>query len=125
MAVDGRRAYYQRLGDRSLVREPAAIVLERRKRFGRHSETRVAVEVRDVSMSGALLVLSNDVNVTIGQVVDLVLDGHRGAVKVRRLAPTGTATMCGVEFLDPHPDFLPSVHRWLGREAAVENARMR
>jgi hypothetical protein len=125
MAIGEQKASYQRLGDRSGVRKPAAIVFARPKRFRRSTETRVAAEVRDVSVSGALLVLPEPVDVVVGQVVDLVLDDQRGEVKIRRLAPTGTAVMCGVEFVDPHPAFLSIVHRWLGRDAAVANARMR
>lgn len=120
-----RKASNQRLGDRAGVREPAVIVLVRQKRFGRSAETRVAVEVRDVSVSGALISLSEQVDVMVGQVFELVLDGHHGAVRVRRLEPSGTSVMCGLEFLDPHPNFLAVVHRWLGRETAVADARMR
>jgi hypothetical protein len=125
MAMGDRRASNQRLGDRAGVREPAVIVLVRPKRFGRSTETRVAVEIRDVSVSGALIVVSEQIDAVVGQVVDLVLDGHQGSVRIRRLVPSGTSVMCGVEFLDPHPNFLAVVHRWLGRETAVADARMR
>jgi hypothetical protein len=125
MAIGERRASYQRLGDRSGVRKQALIVLSSPKRFRRSTDTRVAAEVRDVSVSGALITLSEPVDLVVGLVVDLVLDGQPGAVKVRRVVPSGTAVTCGVEFIDPQPAFLSIVHRWLGRETAVANARMR
>ena len=125
MAMGDQKASNQRLGDRARVREPATIVMVRPKRFGRSTETRAAVEVRDVSVSGAYIALPEQVDVTVGQVVDLVLDGHSGSVRIRRLVPSGASVMCGLEFLDPHPNFLAVVHRWLGRETAVADARMR
>jgi hypothetical protein len=60
----------------------------------------------------------------IGQVFDLLIDGNRGAVRVRRTAPAD-AHLVGVEFIDPHPAFLPTIYHWLGRSAALGKAGMR
>ena len=124
MAVYGRDVPYQRLGDRSRVTEPAAIALEQQRRFRRSVETLVPVVICDVSVSGALLSLPADMRPDIGQVLDLVIDGERGAVRVRR-STAAEGQLVGVEFIDPHPAFLPTIYHWLGRDAALGKADMR
>ena len=93
----------------------AAIALEQRKRFRGPTETLLPVTVCDISMSGAFLALPNDMQPDIGQVLDLVIDGQRGAVRVRRTAPADSH-LVGVEFIDPHPAFLQTIYQWLGRD---------
>jgi hypothetical protein len=123
MAVYGRDVPYQRLGDRAQVAEPAAIALEQQRRFRGSIETLVPVVICDVSVSGALLSLPRDMRPDIGQVFDLVIDGDRGAVRVRRTTPAD-GLLVGVEFIDPHPAFLPTIYHWLGRDAALGKAAM-
>jgi hypothetical protein len=60
----------------------------------------------------------------IGQVFDLVINGARGAVRVRRTT-AAEGRLVGVEFIDPHPAFLPTIYHWLGRDAALGQAGMR
>ena len=124
MSVYGRDVPYQRLGERARIAEPAAIALEQRKRFRGTTETLLPVTICDVSMSGALLALPDDMRPDIGQVLDLVIDGHRGAVRVRRTAPADSH-LVGVEFIDPHPAFLQTIYQWLGRATEVGTAEMR
>jgi hypothetical protein len=125
MSVFGRDVPHQRLGDRAPVDGPALIVRAERKRFGRDTESLVPVVVSDVSVSGALLVLPGDVRPDLGQVLVLVIDGLRGAVRVRRVASIAPDEITiGVEFVDPTPEFLPTVYQWLGREAGLGSSRM-
>ena len=124
MSAFGRDGPYQRLGDRARVAEPAAIAFEQRKRFRGSTEILVPVAVCDVSMSGALLALPDDMRPDIGQVLDLVIGGHRGAVRVRRTAPADSH-LVGVEFIDPHPAFLQTIYEWLGRATELGSAEMR
>ena len=84
----------------------------------------VPVVIHDVSVSGALLSLPGDVRPDIGQVFHLVIDGERGAVRVRRTT-AAEGHLVGVEFIDPHPAFLPTIYHWLGRDAALGKSGMR
>jgi hypothetical protein len=125
MSVFGRDVPHQRLGARAAVNGPALVVREERKRFGRDTEALVPVVVSDVSVSGALLVLPVHLRPDLGQVLILVIDGLRGSVRVRRLAALGPQEVTiGVEFVDPTPEFLPTIYQWLGREAGLGSARM-
>jgi hypothetical protein len=121
MAVYGRDVPYQRLGDRARVTQPAAIALEQQRRFRGSVESVVPVTICDVSVSGALLSLRGDIRPDIGQVFDLMIDGERGAVRVRRTT-AAEGHLVGVEFIDPHPAFLPTIYHWLGRDAALGRA---
>jgi hypothetical protein len=113
----------RRLGDRTPVRR-AAIVIKQRKRFGRVKELQIGAEVRDVSFTGALLVVRADAPLEVGQVCDLEITGRRGRMRVRRLTPVDGELTCGVEFADPRPAFLPTVYQWLGREE-FDDSQMR
>jgi hypothetical protein len=131
MADLGSHAPRQRLGVRRPVGEPAEIVILQTKRFGRRIEVAHAVLVRDVSVSGALLVVGSDLRPGIGQVFELSMGGQRSPVRVRwvRNEPESggyaSGPLFGVEFIDPHPDFLPAIYRWLRREAALGTSRVR
>jgi hypothetical protein len=125
MSVFGRDVPYQRLGGRASVNGPALIVREGRKRFGRATESLVPVLVSDASVSGALLAIPGDVQPNLGQVLVLVIDGLRGSVRVRRVAAIGPDEITvGVEFVDPSPEFLPTIYQWIGREAGLDSPRM-
>jgi hypothetical protein len=114
-----RAAPQRRLGDRAQVRR-AAIVIEQRKRFGRVKEVQIGAEVRDVSVTGALLAVPPGAPLAVGQSCDLEITGQRGGVRVRRLNESDGDLLCGVEFLDPRPSFLPTIYQWLGREELDE-----
>ncbi|MBV9952069.1 MAG: hypothetical protein JO291_08970 [Acidimicrobiia bacterium] len=118
----GRTASEKRVGDRARVRR-AAIVIQQRKRFGRVKELQIEAEIRDVSVSGALLAVRSDAPLGIGQGCDLEISGDRGRAWVRRLASEGGELLCGVEFMDARPAFLPTVYQWLGRE--LDDSQMR
>jgi hypothetical protein len=105
----------KRLGERAQVRR-AAIVIKERKRFGRVKELEIDAEIRDVSVTGALVAVPADSPLGIGQGCDLEIAGERGRVWVRRLAVENRELLCGVEFMDARPAFLPTVYRWLGRD---------
>lgn len=80
--------------------------------FGRtHAFTR-SVTIMDISSSGASLVMAYDDQIQPAQVFDLGVDGRWGGVRVVR-AERGVsgALLCGVEFLEPCPDFLPLLYR--------------
>ena len=125
MSVFGRDVPYQRLGGRASVNGPALIVREERKRFGRAAESLVPVLVSDASVSGALLVIPGHVRPDLGQVLVLVIDGLRGSVRVRRVAAIGPDEISvGVEFVDPSPEFLPTIYEWIGREAELDSPRL-
>ena len=125
MSVFGRDVPYQRLGGRASVNGPALIVREGRARFGRPAESLVPVLVSDASVSGALLAIPGDVRPNLGQVLVLVIDGLRGSVRVRRVAAIGPDEITvGVEFVDPTPEFLPTIYQWIGREAGLDSPRM-
>ncbi len=112
----------RRLGDRTQVRR-AAIVIEQRKRFGRVKEVQIGAEVRDVSVTGCLLAVPTDAPLEVNQVCDLEITGERGRMRVRRLTPADGELLCGAEFVDPRPAFLPTIYQWLGRE--VDDSHMR
>jgi hypothetical protein len=117
-----RTASEKRVGDRAQVRR-AAIVIQERKRFGRVKELQIEAEIRDVSVSGALLAVREDAPLAIGQGCDLEISGDRGRAWVRRLASENNELLCGVEFMDARPAFLPTVYQWLGRE--LDDSQMR
>ena len=130
--MDPSTGQRQRLGDRRPVEEVAhlaILVVEAKKRPT--AEVLIPVMVRDASVTGACLVLPFDVQEPrAGETSTLVIEGQRGLIRVRwarsvhdpALGPTTTA---GVEFADPHPDFLPSIYRWLDRQKAIGSAQMR
>lgn len=113
----------QRLGARARVDRPAEVIVEQLKRFGRRVEVAHAVVVHDVSVSGASLLLGSDLDPSVGQVLELSIEGRRGRVRVRWIRDeTGleggaNGLVFGIEFLDGGPAFLPTVHEWLDQEA--------
>ena len=115
MSEPGQTAPQKRLGDRAQVRR-AAIVIEQHKRFGRVKEVRIGAEIRDVSVTGALVAVQVPAPLLVGQVCDLEISGQRGRMRIRRLTPAESELMCGVEFVDPRPAFLPTIYQWLGRD---------
>jgi hypothetical protein len=119
----GRTVPDKRLGDRAKVRR-AAIVIKHRKRFGRVKEELVGVEVRDVSVTGALLAVPTDIQLQAGQECELEITGQRGRSRIRRLSPADGELLCGVEFADSRPAFLPTIYQWLGRDE-LDETKMR
>jgi hypothetical protein len=115
MDEPARTAPDKRLGDRAKVRR-AAIVIKHRKRFGRVKEELIGVEVRDVSVTGALLAVPAEVALQVGHHCELEITGARGETRIRRVEPAGETLLCGIEFVDPRPAFLPTIYQWLGRD---------
>jgi hypothetical protein len=115
----------QRLGARARVDQPAQVIVEETKRFGRRVEVAHAVLVHDVSISGASLILGSDLHANIRQILQLSIDGHRGAVRVRwirdeRVTEGASGHLVfGVEFADRDPAFLPVIYGWLDRETVA------
>ncbi|MBV9952488.1 MAG: hypothetical protein JO291_11090 [Acidimicrobiia bacterium] len=124
MAPAGRGLNEQRLGQRAVVHEPATLIVEEQRRFRGSVAREVPVTIRDVSVTGALVALPEDVRPMTGQTVVLVIDGHAGRTRVRR-SDGAASNIVGLEFVDPHPAFLPIIHRWLGRSAALGDHDMR
>jgi hypothetical protein len=112
MAEPRSETSQRRLGERAQVRR-AAIVIETHKRLGRTKERLVDAEVRDVSITGALLVVPADTPLQAFQVCELEIVRDRGRIRIRRLEPDGADLLAGVEFIDPRPAFLPTIHQWL------------
>jgi hypothetical protein len=112
----------KRLGARARVDQAAEVIVEETKRFGRRIEVAHSVLVHDVSVSGASLILGSDLSPSIRQVLQLSIDGWRGAVRVRwirdetDLEGGAGGLVFGVEFVDGDPAFLPTVYEWLDRE---------
>jgi predicted protein tyrosine phosphatase len=102
----------RRLGERTQVRR-AALVIEAHKRLGRTKERLIDAEVRDVSITGALLAVPADTPLRVAQVCELEIVRERGRIRVRRLEQGEGELLCGVEFIDPRPAFLPTIHQWL------------
>jgi hypothetical protein len=124
MAPPGRGLNDKRLGQRALVHEIATLIVEEQRRFRGSVAREVLVTIRDVSVTGALVELPDDVNPTTGQTVVLVIEGSPGRARVRR-TELAAPNVVGLEFVDPHPAFLPTIHRWLGRSAALGDIDMR
>lgn len=130
--MDPNTPKQHRLGDRRPVDEVAhlAILVVQQKRKPAE-EALVPVMVRDASITGACLVLPFDAaEPPVGQTLTLVIDGERGSVRVRWSRRVddpalGQTATCGVEFIDPHPTFLPSIYVWLDRQKALGGAKMR
>jgi hypothetical protein len=99
-------------------------VIKHRKRFGRVKEELIGAEVRDVSVTGALLAVRADAPLEVGQVCDLEITGQRGRTRIRRLTSAQVELLCGVEFIDPRPPFLPTIFQWLGGEH-LDDTQMR
>ena len=61
--------------------------------------------VIDVSLTGARLVASTPSDLMVGSMVVIEIDGHRGWVRVRRMAATAdpSRTMFGVDFAQLSP----------------------
>jgi hypothetical protein len=112
----------KRLGARGRVDQPAEVIVAETRRFGRQVEVAHPVLVYDVSVSGASLILGSDLRPSIRQVLQLSIDGYRGAVRVRwvrdetDLEGGAGSLVFGVEFIDADPAFLPTVYAWLDRE---------
>jgi hypothetical protein len=61
-----------------------------------------------------------DAGLSPKQMALLDVGGDTGTVRVVWMRPDGVdAAICGVQFLDPRPAFLPTLYRWLGRESAM------
>jgi hypothetical protein len=114
----------RRLGERTEVHR-AAIVIEHRKRFGRVKEELITAEIRDLSVTGALLALPSATPLVVGQVCDLEISRERGRMRVRRIESDETELLCGIEFIDTRPAFLPTIYQWLGRDDLVPEQERR
>jgi len=81
------------------------------------------VTIVDVSVSGAALHMPVDTEIVLHDVFDLGIDGAWGTVRVvwgKR--DVDDVLICGVEFLDPHPAFLPTLHRAARHDAEFRTA---
>jgi hypothetical protein len=112
MADPRSQTSQRRLGERTQVRR-AAIVIGTQKRLGRTKERLIDAEVRDVSITGALLAVPLDTPLQVAQVCELEIVRERGRIRIRRLEAVAGVLLCGVEFIDPRPPFLPTIHQWL------------
>jgi hypothetical protein len=118
----------KRLGDRARVDQPAEVIVEETKRFGRRIEVAHSLVVHDVSVSGASLILGSDLRPSIRQVLQLSIGGRRGAVRVRWIQDEtdveggAGGLVFGVEFVDGNPAFLPTVYEWLDRQTVFETS---
>ncbi len=107
-----------RLGDRKPVDQSGELIVRRQGRLGRVKEITIPVHILDVSISGASLQVPPESGVTPRQLALLSVSGTTGNVRVIWVRPDGTGgEMCGVQFLDPRPAFLPTLYRWLERES--------
>jgi hypothetical protein len=107
-----------RLGDRKAVDQAAELVIRRQGRFGKVKEIVIPVQILDVSISGASLRAPGGSELSAKQLAILSVGGATGNVRLIWMRPEGTGNdICGVQFLDPRPAFLPTLYRWLGRES--------
>jgi hypothetical protein len=107
-----------RLGDRKAVDQSGRLIVRRQGRLGRVKETTIPVHILDVSISGASLRADKDAELVPKQLALLDVEGDSGNVRVIWMRPEDEAhLLCGVQFLDPRPAFLPTLYRWLGRES--------
>jgi PilZ domain len=106
-----------RLGDRTSVDQVGVLTVKRQGRLGRVKEVSVPVQILDVSMSGASVRAPADAELVPRQLAVFTVGDASGAVRIVWIRPDDTQNrMCGVQFLDPRPAFLPTLYRWLGRE---------
>ena len=46
-------------------------------------------------------------------------------MRVRRIESDETELLCGIEFIDTRPAFLPTIYQWLGRDDLVPEQERR
>jgi hypothetical protein len=118
MSYPGGR--FPRLGDRKAVDQVGELTVKRQGRLGRVKEVVIAVSIIDVSISGASIRVPPDSELVPKQLALLGVDGATGNVRIVWIRSDGAGNeICGVQFLDPRPAFLPTLYRWLGRESNV------
>jgi hypothetical protein len=91
-------------------------------------EVRRPVVILDASTHAASVYMAppNGVPPSPGQTFVLVLDGKPGTVRIQWVkhltddSDEGFSLLCGVEFTDSHPAFLPTIRRWLDEEKTAE-----
>jgi hypothetical protein len=109
-----------RLGDRKSVDQVGELVVKRQGRLGRVKEHSIPIQIMDVSISGASLRVPPDAELSPKQLALLSVGGQSGTVRIVWMRPDGSGNgLCGVQFLDPRPAFLPTLYRWMGRESEV------
>jgi hypothetical protein len=109
-----------RLGDRKAVDQVGELTVKRQGRLGRVKEITIPVHILDVSISGASLRVPADSQLLPKQLALLGVGDETGNVRVIWIRPDAEGhDLCGVQFLDPRPAFLPTLYRWLGRESSV------
>ncbi len=86
-------------------------------RRGRVKSVVHEVAVQNVSVTGAGLLVPAEAARRPGTVVHMELAGDWGRVQIASIRPSEDPAfvLCGVEFVDPNPAFLPEVDRLLGR----------
>ncbi|CAN5449126.1 hypothetical protein BH10ACT1_BH10ACT1_43140 [soil metagenome] len=105
----------ERLGQRRRVDEDAQISVVRPQRFRARDATR-PVRIVEASISGASLQIEAGFELGLHEVVNLGIDDQWGRVRVTwSQSGIGGVLVCGVEFLDAEPAFLPTVASWLDR----------
>jgi hypothetical protein len=94
-------------------------------------EIRRPVVINDASATGASVFMAPEGGPPApGQTFDLVLEGNRGTVRVRWVrhltddSDEGLSLLCGVEFTDRYPAFLPTICRWLEEEKTIDKVKM-
>jgi PilZ domain len=109
-----------RLGDRKPVDQEGELLVKRQGRLGRVKEISIPVQILDVSISGASVRAAADAELVPKQLAVFSVDGAAGNVRLVWIRPDEDGhRMCGLQFLDPRPAFLPTLYRWLGRESEV------
>jgi hypothetical protein len=107
-----------RLGDRKPVDQVGVLTVKRQGRLGRVKEIEHPVQILDVSISGASLQIAPEAELSPKQLARLEVGGDRGNVRIVWLRQDGGGnSICGVQFLDARPAFLPTLYRWMGRES--------
>jgi hypothetical protein len=117
MSMSYPGGHVPRLGDRTPVDQVGELVVKRQGRLGRVKEVSVPVQILDVSISGASMLVPGDADLAPKQLALFAVDGSVGNVRIVWLRPDNAQNLlCGVQFLDPRPAFLPTLYRWLGHE---------
>jgi hypothetical protein len=95
--------------------EEAAVVRHRVARNQPAPEAYPATIV-DVSSRGAALRVPRDFDMVVNRVIEIGIDGSwsRARVVWSRIGIDGRR-LCGVEYTDTFPQFLPALARWLDR----------
>ncbi|HEY4378552.1 MAG TPA: PilZ domain-containing protein [Acidimicrobiales bacterium] len=85
-----------------------------RSRFGNTKLVAHDAEVVDLSVSGIAVRVPNKVGLQPGDILTLSVQGLDGKVAVASSqAISGDALVCGLQFLDPQPPFLPVIISWM------------